>query len=240
MKTLDLSAFPRTQKRRKGAKAVRADGRIPANIYGKSAAPQNLEVNAKEFGDLVHKAHSEIILVDLVVKDDPRPQRLALVQDVQHHPLSGQVLHLDLHEVKPDEMVTIRVPIESTGTPAGVKTGGGTLEHVLLRAKVRSLPKDLPDQILVDVSAMEIGQSIHLSQITPPSGVEFLGNKDVTVFAVAAPLTEVAETAAATAGAEAAKQPEMLKEKKEEGAPAAGAKADDKKPAEKKPAEKKK
>jgi large subunit ribosomal protein L25 len=219
MKTLDLSAFPRTQKRRKGAKAVRADGRIPANIYGKSAAPQNLEVNAKEFGDLVHKAHSEIILVDLVVKDDPRPQRLALVQD---------------------EMVTIRVPIESTGTPAGVKTGGGTLEHVLLRAKVRSLPKDLPDQILVDVSAMEIGQSIHLSQITPPSGVEFLGNKDVTVFAVAAPLTEVAETAAATAGAEAAKQPEMLKEKKEEGAPAAGAKADDKKPAEKKPAEKKK
>lgn len=240
MKTLDLSAFPRSQKRRKGAKAVRAEGRIPANIYGKSASPQNLEINAKEFGDLVHKAHSEIILVDLVVKGDARPQRLALVQDVQHHPLSGKVLHVDLHEVKPDEKVTIRVPIESTGTPAGVKNSGGTLEHVLLRAKVRALPKDLPEQITVDVSEMEVCKSLHLSQITPPPGVEFLGNKEITVFAVAAPLTETAEAAATPAAGDAAKQPEMLKEKKEEGAPAAAGKADDKKAAEKKPAEKKK
>ncbi|HTI69743.1 MAG TPA: 50S ribosomal protein L25 [Candidatus Limnocylindria bacterium] len=228
-----MSAYPRTLTRRKGSKAVRANGRIPANIYGKSGAPQNLEVDAKAFDDLVHRAHSEIILVDLSVTGDSRPERLALVQDVQHHPLHGNVLHVDLHEVKPDEMVTIRVPLESVGTPAGVKTGGGTLEHVLLRVKIRSLPKDLPEQINVDVSALEIGQSIHLSQVKAPAGVEILGNKELTAFAVAAPLTETAEAAAAPA--EGGKQPEMIKEKKEDGtAPAAGAKTDDKKAAEKK------
>lgn len=211
MKSLALSAFPRTHKRRKGARQVRSTGRIPANIYGKTAAAQNLEVDSVEFGLLVGKAHSEIILVDLEIKGDARPSRLALVQDVQHHPLDGHVLHLDLHEVQPDEKVTIRVPVETVGDCAGVKAGG-TLEHVLLKLRVRALPKDLPEQIVVDVSTLEVGKNIHLGQIQPPAGVELLGNKEVTVVACAAPLTAEAEVA--PAGAEGTKQPEMIKEKK--------------------------
>jgi large subunit ribosomal protein L25 len=237
MKSLKLNAFPRASTRRKGARAIRAGGRIPANIYGKTAAAQNLEVDATEFDDLVHSAHSEVILVDLSVAGDARAERLALVQDVQHHPLSGAVLHVDFHEVKPDEKVTIKVPVESTGEPAGVKNGGGTLEHVLLRLKVRALPKDLPVQILVDVSALEIGSAIHIGEIQAPAGVEILGDKHITVLAVAAPVAETevapADAAAATAAGAEAKQPEMIKEKKED-APAAGAKPDDKKAAEKK------
>lgn len=212
MKSLALSAFPRTQTRRKGARQVRTTGRIPANIYGKTAAPQNLEVDAKEFGLLVGKAHSEIILVDLTIAGDGRPSRLALVQDVQHHPLDGHVLHLDLHEVQPDERVTIRVPVETVGDCAGVKAGG-TLEHVLLKLRVRALPKDLPEQINIDVTALEVGKSIHLGDIKAPEGVELLGNKEVTVVACAAP---VAAEAAPAAEGEAAKQPEMIKEKKTE------------------------
>lgn len=208
--------------RRKGAKAIRSGGRIPANIYGKTAAPQNLEVDAVEFGDLVHAAHSEVILVDLSVSGDARAERLALVQDVQHHPLSGKVLHVDFHEVKPDEKVTIKVPVESTGEAAGVKNSGGTLEHVLLRVKVRALPKDLPDQIVIDVSALEVGKAIHIGEIKAPEGVEILGDKHITVLAVAAPVTETVEAAPAAAAGTEAKQPEMIKEKKEE-APAAGA-----------------
>lgn len=216
MKSLALSAFPRTQKRRKGARQVRSTGRIPANIYGKTAVAQNLEVDSVEFGLLVGKAHSEIILVDLEIKGDARPSRLALVQDVQHHPLHGHVLHLDLHEVQPDEKVTIRVPVETVGDCAGVKAGG-TLEHVLLKLRVRALPKDLPEHIAVDVSALEVGKNIHLGQIQAPAGVELLGNKDVTVVACAAPVT--AEAEAAPAAAEGTKQPEMIKEKKTDEAP---------------------
>jgi large subunit ribosomal protein L25 len=238
MKSLKLNAFTRSQTRRKGVRALRTAGRIPANIYGKVAAAQNLEVDAKEFGNLVHAAHTEVILVDLSVQGDARAQRLALVQDVQHHPLSGEVLHVDFHEVKPDERVTIRVPVEATGIPSGVKNGGGTLEHVLLRLKVRALPKDLPDQIVVDVSALEVGKSIHIGEIAAPEGVEILGGKTISVFAVAAPVTEVAAAETPAAG-DAAKQPEMIKEKKEDGAAPAGdakaaPKADDKKAGDKK------
>lgn len=223
-----MGASTRSSTRRKGVRAIRKAGKIPANIYGKTAQPQNLEVDAKAFGDLVHAAHSEIILVDLTVAGDARPSRLALVQDVQHHPLTGRVLHVDFHEVRPDELVTIRVPVEAKGDCKGVKAGG-TLEHVLLRVRVRSLPKDLPDQILVDVTDLDVGKSIHLGEITAPAGVELLGNKDVTVLACAAPVTAEAEAATPAAGAEG-KQPEMIKEKKGE----EGAKADDKKAAEKK------
>jgi large subunit ribosomal protein L25 len=226
MKSLKLSAFPRTSLRRKGSKAVRAAGRIPANIYGKTAAPQNLEVDSIAFKELVHAAHSEIILVDLSVAGDARAERLVLIQDVQHHPLTGSVLHVDFHEVQPTEMVTIKVPVEAVGEPVGVKSGGGTLEHVLLKLRIRALPKDLPEQINVDVSGLEVGKSIHIGDIKAPEGVEILGDKHITVLAVAAPLTEApAADATAAAGAEA-KQPEMIKEKKEE-APAA--KATDKK-----------
>lgn len=218
----------RSSTRRKGVRAVRKAGKIPANIYGKTAQPQNLEVDAKAFGDLVHAAHTEIILVDLTVAGDARPSRLALVQDVQHHPLNGRVLHVDFHEVRPDELVTIRVPVEAKGECKGVK-GGGTLEHVLLKVRVRALPKDLPDQLVVDVTDLDVGKSIHLGEIPAPAGVELLGNKDVTVLACAAPVAAEAEATTPAAGAEG-KQPEMIKEKKSE----EGAKADDKKAADKK------
>ncbi len=217
MKSLALSASPRTQTRRKGARKIRSGGRIPAIIYGRHNPPQNLEIDAKQFDELVHKAHTEIILVDLTVEGDSKPARLALVQDVQHHPLSGKVLHLDLHEVKADEKVSIEVPVEAVGVPDGVKNGGGTLEHVRFRIRVRCLPKDLPEQINVDVTHMKVGETLHIGEIVAPPGVELLGDKKIPVLAVAAPVTEAAaEATAAPAAGEAAKQPEMIKEKKEE------------------------
>lgn len=232
MKSVALNAHPRTLSRRKGSKAVRANGRIPAVIYGKHTSPQNLEVDSKEFALLVHKAHSEVILVDLAVAGETSGPRLALVQDVQHHPLADKVLHIDFHEVRPDELVVLEIPVESTGIPDGVKNGAGTLEHVRFRLKIRALPANLPEQITVDVSALKVGQTLHIGDITPPAGVELMGDKKISVFAVAAPVTEVAETTTAAPAEGAAKQPEMIKEKKvEEGA---AAKTDDKKAAEKK------
>jgi len=233
MKTVALKAFPRSLKRRKGSKAVRSQGRIPASIYGKSIQPANLELDAEVFDDLVHSAHSEVILLDLSVEGESS-KRLVLVQEVQHHALSGDMLHVDLHEVRPDEKVTLRVPVESTGEPVGVKSGGGTLETVLLKLRVRAFPGDLPENILVDVSGLVVGQSLHIGEIAAPAGVEILGNKNLSVFTCAAPTKE--EEVVPAAG-EVAKQPEMLKEKKgDDGAPAPGkdAKAEEKKPAAKK------
>src|SRR5438445_524164 len=239
MKSVALNAFPRALGRRAGAKKLRASGRIPAVIYGRQAQPQNLEVTAKEMEDLIHHSISENLLVDLAVKDDARPKRLALVQEVQHHPLSGKVLHVDFHEVAENEKVTVMVPVETAGEAIGVKTDGGVLEHVLFRIKARGLPKDLPELITVDVSHLKIGQAIHLGEIQAPAGVEIIGDKAIPVLAVAAPRTEE-EEAAAAAEAAAPGEVEMIKEKKEEGeegAPAAkGAQKGAAKGAEKAPA----
>jgi large subunit ribosomal protein L25 len=223
MKSVPLNAFPRTQARRGGVKKLRTAGRIPAVIYGRQAEPQNLELNAKELGDLIHHAVSENLLVDLAVKEDSRPKRLALLQEVQHHPLNGNVLHVDFHEIAEDEKVVINVPVETSGEAEGVKTDGGVLEHVLFKVKARGLAKDLPEQLVVDVTRLKIGEAIHLGDIVAPPGVELVGDKHMSVIAVAAPRTEE-EEAAATAEAAAPGEVEMIKEKKEdgtEGAPAA-------------------
>ncbi|MFM8471430.1 MAG: 50S ribosomal protein L25 [Limisphaerales bacterium] len=242
MKSVAMNAQARTAVKHAAVKKLRSTGVIPAVIYGRLAPPQNLELNSREFGDALAHHASENILVDLAVKGDQRPQRLALVQEIQHHPVSGHILHVDFHEVAPTEKVTINVPVESVGEAVGVKTGGGVLEHVMFRLKVRALPKDLPEVISVDVTNLDIGKAIHLGDIAPPAGCEILGHKELTVLAVAAPVTEAQEAAATAAAADAPAQPEMIKEKKEEGkegAAAAPAKEGDKKAEEKKPAEKK-
>ena len=131
MKSVSLTAYPRTAERRGGVKKLRENGRVPAVIYGRQATPQNLELDNVELRNVIHHSASENVLLDLSVKDDARGKRLALVQEVQHHPLKGHILHVDLHEVAENEKVTIFVPVEATGEAVGVKTGGGVLEHVL-------------------------------------------------------------------------------------------------------------
>lgn len=221
MKSVSLMAYPRVFTRRAGLKKVRAQARIPAVIYGRHNLPQNLEINLKDLEDLIHHSVSENVLVDLSVENDAKSRRLALVQEVQHHPLSGKVLHVDLHEVVENEKVTVMVPVETVGEPVGVKTGGGVLEHVRFRLKVRALPRNLPEFIQVDVSPLEVGQSIHIGDIKPPEHTEILGDKKIVVIAVALPKTEAQEVAEAEAAAAAATtEPEMIREKKEEGAAA--------------------
>ena len=220
MKAVALTAYARTQGRRAGAKKLREAGRIPAVIYGRQSKPQNLEVDGRVLHDLLHHAASENLLIDLAVDKDARPKRLALVQEVQHHALSGNVLHVDFHEISETDKVTVMVPIEPVGDAVGVKTGGGVLEHVLFKVKVRCLPKNLPEAIHVDVSALEIGKSIHIGEIMAPEGVEILGDTKIPVLSVAAPITEEQEAEAAAAAA-APGEVEMIKEKKEDGAEAA-------------------
>jgi large subunit ribosomal protein L25 len=222
MKSVPLNAFPRSLARRAGAKKLRSEGRIPAVIYGRESKPQNVEVNAREMGELILHSVSENLLVDLALKDDGKPKRLALVQEVQHHPLSGKVLHVDFHEVSPTEKVTLMVPVETVGEAAGVKNSGGVLEHVLFKLKVRALPKDLPEQIIIDVTNLELNKTIHIGEVKAPEGVEIMGGKNIPVVSVAEPRAEE-EAAPAEGAAVAAGDVEMIKEKKEgeeEGAPA--------------------
>src|SRR5258708_36448209 len=171
------------------------------------------------------------LVVELAVKGKARNKRVALVQEVQHHALTGKVLHVDFHEIAETEKVTVSIPVETVGEAEGVKTQGGVLEHVLFKVRARGLAKDLPELITLDVSHLKIGEAIHLGEIKGGPGVEIIGDKQIPVIAVAAPRTEEEEAAeAADAAAAVPGEVEMIKEKKEgeEGAAPAAGKAGEK------------
>jgi large subunit ribosomal protein L25 len=222
MKSVPLTAYARSATGRNAVNKLRTAGRVPTVIYGTKRATQNLELNSREIDKLISHSASENILVDLEVDGDAAGKRLALVQDVQHNPLTGAILHVDFHEVDPNEKVTISVPVETLGTAQGVKDGG-VLEHVLFKVRVRALPADLPMVLEVDVTALGLNKVLHLGEIPAPAGVEILGDKGAPVISVAEPRAETEETPAAE-GAAATPEVEMIKEKKgEEGAaPAEG------------------
>jgi large subunit ribosomal protein L25 len=113
--------------------------------------------------------------------------RLALVQEVQHHPVSRKPLHVDFREVKPDQSVVVTLPTVPVGEAVGVKTGGGTLEHVLRYIKVKGTPSSLPESIEVDVAALDIGQTLHVSDVATADGVELLGNARNPVISISKP-----------------------------------------------------
>lgn len=187
MDAVPLSAETRSVLGRNQMKKVRAKGRIPGVLYGRGSEPAVIDISEKDFEHLVHHSVSENVLVDLNVGGNTPGSHLALIQEVEHHPLSGKVLHVDFHKVSADEKVTVVVPIETIGESVGVKTSGGTLEHVLFRTKVRALPKDLPAVISVDVTAFEAGHILHLGEIPLPEGVEVLGDGAIPVITITAP-----------------------------------------------------
>ncbi|MBS0659761.1 MAG: 50S ribosomal protein L25 [Verrucomicrobia bacterium] len=230
MATPSLTAHPRTGIGRGAARKIKAQGNVPGIMYGKSVQPTNLQFDAKEVSKLLAHAASENVLVD--VKLDGRVQ-LALLQEVQHHPLSRRVLHLDLHAVAENETLHAHVPIEPFGEPAGVKTGGGSLDQSLRSLDLECQPRALPAVIKVDVSGLKLGESIHVRDLQLPDGVKPKVDGAVTVFVVHAPT--VAEAAPA---ADAAKGPEVLKEKKPADAKAGAAAGKAAAPAAKAPAKK--
>jgi large subunit ribosomal protein L25 len=201
---------------------LKASGSVPAVIYGAKDKPENLQVSKREIHAMLSHAAGENILVELEIGGT---NRLALVQEVQHAPLGGAILHIDFHAVSVDELIEADVPLEPVGTANGVKNMGGLLEQNLRSLAIECLPRDLPDVLTVDVSALNIGDAIHVREIPLPSGVTTRVQPDLTAFSVLAPTVEEEPVAAA---ADAATGPEVIREKKEEpeggAAPAGGAK----------------
>lgn len=221
-KQVKLTAERRTALGRSAVRKLKAAGSVPAVMYGSKDKPEALQVSRRDINALLSHAAGENILVELEIEGK---NRLALVQEVQHAPLGGAVLHIDFHAVSQDEVIEADVPLEPMGTANGVKNMGGLLEQSLRTLAIECLPRDLPDVIRVDVSELNIGDAIHVREIQLPSGVSTRVQPDLTAFSVLAPTVEE-EPVAATA--EAAAGPEVIREKKEEpeggAAPAGGSK----------------
>ena len=233
-KQLKLSAQTRSVVGRTAVKKIKAQGLVPATIYGGHDQPVNLSLNKREISTLLAHATSEHFLVDLEIADgSAKSSRLALIQEVQHHPIRRDVLHVDFHAVRADEKLHSEIPVEPFGEPAGVKNFGGILEINMHSLEIECLPKDLPELIRIDVSGLNVGEAIHVKDIVLPEGVVARVDGELTVVRVAAPKVEIEPAPGATAAG-----PEIIKEKKEDAAKP-GAAAAAKPGAAAKPADKK-
>ena len=183
MKAIELEVQPREAKKRNRAKALRATGRVPGVVYG-GGENYLVEVDNKTFGNIVQSSSSDTVLLDLKLEGK---NRLALVQEVQHHPLSRQTLHIDFREVKPDQDVVVTLPTVPKGEPEGVKTEGGNLEHVLHYLKVKGTPANLPEAFEIDVTHLAIGQTFLVRESVTPEGVEVLADPSNAVFSITRP-----------------------------------------------------
>jgi len=183
MNAVELEIQPRETKKRNRAKALRSAGRVPGVVYG-GGDNQLVEVDNKAFERIMLSASSDTVLLDLKLG---KSKRLVLVQEVQHHPVSRKTLHIDFREVKPGQNVIVTLPTVPVGESVGVKTGGGTLEHVLRYIKVKGTPVALPETIEVNVAELDIGQTLHVSDVQTPEGIELLGNLGNPVVSISKP-----------------------------------------------------
>ena len=144
-KQVKLKAEPRTNVGRSAVRKLRARGLIPAVIYGGNNKPQPLQVTARDINAMMSQASGENVLVELEIAGEGS-SRTALVQEVQHSPVGGDIRHVDFHAISMDQMIQAEVPLEPTGTAVGVKTFGGLLEQSLRALAIECLPGDLPDR----------------------------------------------------------------------------------------------
>jgi len=193
---------------------LRKAGWLPAVVNDEDGASHAIRLNMHDFELLLHHHAGEHLLVDLRI--DGQRVRKCLLQDVQHDPVTGGLLHADFHEISMTEKIAVTVPIEVVGEAVGVKMGGGVLEQLLREVEIECLPGNLPEQLTIDVSALEIGDSLQVGDLQVGDKVTLLTSPDIAVVSVSAPRLE--EPSAEAEEEEAAEGEEAEEGAGEEGA----------------------
>jgi len=197
---LTLTVTTRAQTGRSASRRLRKVNRIPAILYGKRADPEKLSIEGPEFVRLLKSVGGRAVLIELQGAGE-NGNALSFLQEIQRDPMTDRFLHVDLHEVKPDEKFEIRVPIYLAGEAFGVKNQSGVLEVNTHTLRIRTMPKDLPAVIEVDVTPLKVGETIKLGELKPIPGVEFLDTKGQVVVACVEPVAEVIVEAPVAAAA---------------------------------------
>jgi large subunit ribosomal protein L25 len=227
MERFELQSSVRGDSGKGVARKLRGEGKLPAILYGRREAPMGLALSETDVRNILRK-HPDSAIVDLTVAGEGGGSMNAIIRDVQRHPASGKLLHVDLQRIRLDEKIRVEVHVEVRGVPAGVKEQGGVLEHGTRTVNLMTLPTDIPDAIVVDVSALRIHDSARIRDVAEQyPKVEFLDDLDTTLATVIPP---VVEATPAPGAAETTAEPELIRKPgTEEGAEEGAAAKDDKK-----------
>jgi large subunit ribosomal protein L25 len=214
MATANLAATVRATAGKGAARKLRSAGSVPAIIYGHGRGPQSLEINTYTLERLLEKVSYRTTVIELEVGGTTAK---TLIREIQRHPFKRHILHVDFQELVAGEKVTVRVPLKFVGTAEGVRTGGGILDQVMHELEISVDPSNIPNHIDVDVTALHIGHSIHVSEITVPAGVEVLDEQNATVCVCSIPKAVEEPVAADAAATEAAPaEPELIRKAKDD------------------------
>ena len=207
METLEIQVDARDKKRKRDAKRLLRSGKIPAILYGPKTEAVALALDKREFSSRVADLEGSH-LVRLKSESAMLADKVALVKDMQYHPIHGDVIHADLYEVDLTAKITVHVPLHFVGKAEGV-VRGGILQPIVREIEVECLPLDIPAFFDVDVSRLDIGDSVHLEELAMPEGVTAIYESNFALVAVVPPTVEEAPAAAAeiVEGAEAAPAP---------------------------------
>ena len=207
----------RTASGSRATSRLRRQGFVPGVVYGKEIEAMPVTVPHRELVKVLHSRQGEHSLLRLRLEEGTPWEKPALVKDIQHDPVGGEVLHVDFQTIVLTERIKIKIPIVLLGEPVGVKQDGGVLEHFLREVEIACLPTDIPERIEFDASQLKIGETVHVRDLQAPANTELTSDPAGVIASVQKPKEEKPEEAAASVT-----EPEVLREKKEEAAEAGG------------------
>jgi large subunit ribosomal protein L25 len=217
MAIVSFNATAREATGKGGARSLRSKGQIPAVIYGHGRDPQALSLNARDLDKLLGHIQAESTVIEVSVGGTTSK---TLIREIQRHPIKRQILHVDFQALVAGEKVTVSIPIVLNGIPEGVRLEGGVLDQTLREIEIEVDPSNIPDHLEYDVTNMVIGDSVHISDLKVPEGVEVLDDPETSVAVLAAPRAAIEEAAAVAEPVEgeagAVAEPEVIGRGKED------------------------
>lgn len=211
-----LEAQPREAGTKNDARRVRREGKIPAVVYGAGKDALTVSVDPRQVARILHSETGHNTVFDLAMDGEERTK--AMIVDWQYEPIKGSLLHIDLKRIAMDKKLTVNVPIELVGEPAGVKQQGGILEQITREVEVECLPGDIPNEIELNVSELVFGTVLRISDLPKNDKIKYLSDPEQPVAHIITIKEEEVPAAEAIAGEAAAApaEPEVIKKGKQE------------------------
>lgn len=213
MEQVNLSAKAREKLNKGEVKRRRFSGTIPAIVYRKGEETRPLFLDVKEMEKALKTSAGENVLINLKVEGEEKKGRTCIIKEIQHNPLSGNIVHVDFNEISLTEAIKVSVPLVVVGEAVGVKQDGGVLEHILWEVEVECLPTQIPQKLEVDASNLKIGDALFIKDIPAPKGIKIINDPEIRIVAVEKHVELKVEEAAVES---AITEPEVLKQKKPE------------------------
>ncbi len=208
--TISLAASPRQATGKGGARQARFRGKVPAVIYGHGRQTQSLELEFKALEKALQGIEPASTIIELAVEGKTLK---TLIREIQRHPLRPDIIHVDFYEIHASEKVKLKVPVHLVGNPDGVRNAGGVLDQVTREVEIEVLPDNIPDRVELDVTALKIGDSLHVRDLSIPNA-KLLTEAELTIATVVPPRAEEVAAPAAEAATEVA-EPELIRKVRE-------------------------